>query len=100
MAGRKVDKSELPTMHRSVRGDRQERIVLLRLHLDAADRSRILANVAEVGMMQADGDKLRLLAEWFDLKYPNDKNPEVQKDLRRIADNLDSMRKCDGPSNA
>ena len=35
-----------------------------------------------------DSEKLRLLADWFDMKYPNDKNPEVQNDLRRIADNL------------
>ena len=37
-----------------------------------------------------DSEKLRLLADWFDMKYPNDKNPEVQDDLRRIADNLDA----------
>ena len=37
-----------------------------------------------------DSEKLRLLADWFDMKYPNDKNPEVQNDLRRIADNLDA----------
>jgi hypothetical protein len=30
-------------------------------------------------------DKLRLLADWFDKKYPNDSNPEVQNDLRTIA---------------
>ena len=42
-----------------------------------------------------DSEKLRLLAEWFDLKYPNDKNPEVQNDLRRIADNLDSTSGVD-----
>ena len=37
-----------------------------------------------------DSEKLRLLADWFDMKYPNDKNPEVQNDLRRIADKLDA----------
>ena len=37
---------------------------------------------------KTDSEKLRLLADWFDMKYPNDKNLEVQNDLRRIADNL------------
>ena len=31
---------------------------------------------------------LYALAEWIDLKYPNDSNPEVQADLRRLADAL------------
>ena len=30
-------------------------------------------------------DKLRLLADWLDKKYPNDSNPEVQNDLRTMA---------------
>ncbi len=30
-------------------------------------------------------DKLRLLADWLDKKYPNDSDPEVQNDLRTIA---------------
>ena len=70
-------------------------IVLLCLHLDGITvyqrRSRISAHVAEGEMMQTDGDKLRLLAEWSDLKYPSDKNPEVQDDLRRIAKRLDAL---------
>ena len=37
-----------------------------------------------------DSEKLRLIADWFDMKYPNDNNPEVQNDLWRIADNLDA----------
>ena len=31
---------------------------------------------------------LYALAEWIDLKYPNDSDPEVQTDLRRLADAL------------
>ena len=33
-------------------------------------------------------DKLELLAKWFDFKYKDDENPEVQEDLRRWANNL------------
>jgi len=33
----------------------------------------------------SDAEKLETLAAWFDMKYPNDPNPEVQNDLRRIA---------------
>ena len=36
-----------------------------------------------------DAEKLRLLADWFDMKYPHDTNPEVQQDLRRIANKLE-----------
>lgn len=32
-----------------------------------------------------DPDKLELLADWFDKRYPNDQNPEVQSDLREWA---------------
>jgi len=36
-----------------------------------------------------DAQKLRLLADWFDTKYPNDPNTQVQTDLRRIAANIE-----------
>lgn len=36
-------------------------------------------------------EKLRKLADWFDVKYPDDPNPEVQNDLRKLADQLDKM---------
>ena len=38
-----------------------------------------------------DPRKLRSLASYFDLYFPNDPNPEIQNDLRRWADNLDSI---------
>ena len=37
----------------------------------------------------SDSEKLRLLADWFDAKFPNDPNPEVQNDLRKIANKLE-----------
>ena len=37
-----------------------------------------------------DADKLRKLAEWFDYKYPNDQNPEIQDDLRDMANRLEA----------
>ena len=40
-------------------------------------------------MKMTDGEKLRILAIWIDSKFPNDLDPEVQNDLRRIADKLD-----------
>lgn len=33
-----------------------------------------------------DPAKLRRLADWIDIRFPNDTNPEVQQDLRRWAD--------------
>ena len=33
-----------------------------------------------------DADKLRKLADWFDARYPDDPTPDVQNDLRRIAE--------------
>lgn len=30
-------------------------------------------------------DRLRLLADWIDAKYPGDADPEIQRDLRRWA---------------
>ncbi len=35
-----------------------------------------------------DPDKLELLADWIDSKYPDDPNPDVQADLRRWAQSL------------
>jgi hypothetical protein len=40
--------------------------------------------------MMTDSLKLRKLADWFDLKYPDDLQSEVQADLRKIADKLES----------
>ena len=40
---------------------------------------------------KTDGDKLRLLADWFDARYPEDPTPEVQNDLRRMAKKLDEL---------
>jgi len=45
-------------------------------------------------MKLKDSEKLRKLADWIDLKYPNDAAPEVQNDLRRIADNLEEGQKA------
>ncbi len=42
-------------------------------------------------MIKTDSDKLRYLAKWIDVKYPNDLDPEVQRDLRRIANKLASL---------
>lgn len=39
-----------------------------------------------------DAEKLRCVADWIDKKYPNDLNPEVQMDLRRIANYIEEMR--------
>jgi len=33
-------------------------------------------------------NRLETLADWFDLKYPKDKNPEVQTDLRGWASSI------------
>lgn len=41
-----------------------------------------------------DGEKLRLLADWLDRLdrvFDNEANPEVQVDLRRMADRLDEI---------
>lgn len=39
-----------------------------------------------------DAEKLRWYAYWLDKKYSKDLNPEVQMDLRRIADYIEEMR--------
>jgi len=36
----------------------------------------------------SDAAKLESVAEWFDWKYPNDPDPEVQNDLRAIAQDI------------
>ena len=41
--------------------------------------------------MKTDGEKLDLLADWIDTKFPNDPDPEVQEDLRRIATRLHKL---------
>ena len=41
--------------------------------------------------IKTDGEKLKLLADWIDTKYPNDLNPVVQEDLRRMAKRLDEL---------
>jgi len=38
-----------------------------------------------------DAGKLRALADWIDLKFPNDSNPEVQRDLRSWADAISRL---------
>ena len=47
------------------------------------------------GMIETDGEKLRLLADWFDKRYPDDPTPDVQNDLRRMADRLDDIENKD-----
>lgn len=37
-----------------------------------------------------DHEKLELLAKWIDKMYPNDPFPEVQKDLQRMAFNMEN----------
>jgi chromosome segregation ATPase len=39
-----------------------------------------------------DEQKLLVLADWIDAKYPNDPNPEVQADLRQIAKEIRRLR--------
>ena len=48
--------------------------------------------------MKTDGEKLRLLADWFDVRYPEDPTPEVQNDLRRIAKKLDKLNLDKSPT--
>lgn len=54
--------------------------------------------VRQLGEARAERDRLRaalpnpakldLLADWVDLRYPNDPDPQVQADLRRWARNI------------
>ena len=41
--------------------------------------------------MKTDGNKLRFLADWFDIRYPKNLTPGVQNDLRRMAKRLDEL---------
>lgn len=43
-----------------------------------------------------DTKKLELLADYFDNKYPNDNNKEVQNELREWAKNISSFKKKNG----
>ena len=36
-------------------------------------------------------EQFRHLADWIDVKVPNDPDPEVQESLRRFADELETM---------
>lgn len=38
-------------------------------------------------------EKLRMLADWFDVKYPDDPDPEVQTDLRLLAGQIELIEK-------
>ena len=38
-----------------------------------------------------DSEKLDALADWLDVKFPDDPDPEVQIDLRRIASKLNKL---------
>lgn len=40
-----------------------------------------------------DSKKLLLLADWIDLKYPSDNNPEVQNDLRAWATMIQEIQR-------
>ncbi len=46
---------------------------------------------AKRSLPKTDSEKLRLLADWFDIIYPDDPNPEIQKDLRRMADEWEAI---------
>ena len=49
------------------------------------------STILRVGEQTTPAAKMRLLADWFDAKYPNDSNPEVQNDLRAWARELDAL---------
>lgn len=48
--------------------------------LDAAD-----AEIASLRKALPNPDKLELLASWLDIRFPDDQNPEIQRDLREWA---------------
>lgn len=50
------------------------------------------AQKAKPDLRQIDTQKLRALAQWLDLKFPRDVDPQVQNDLRRWADIIDEYR--------
>jgi hypothetical protein len=59
---------------------------------------------------RSDGDKLRLLADWFDVVYPSmvhssggspsESSDEGQNDLRRMAERLDRLDSMERPLRA
>jgi len=49
--------------------------------------------IAELERALPPADKLRYLSEWFELRFPEDDQPEVQTSLRRWADQIDAARK-------
>lgn len=55
------------------------------LERHSEDRARLRKELAEAREAMPDPDKLETLALWFDVKNPNDPDPEVQTDLRRWA---------------
>ena len=44
-----------------------------------------------IDKLRTMGPNLNTLADWFDLKYPNDTNTEVQTDLRMLAHALPAL---------
>ena len=53
----------------------------------AGEVDALRAKVARYEEALPDPEKLDMLAEWFDARYPNDPYPEVQIDLRMWAKN-------------
>lgn len=47
--------------------------------------ARLIAAAPKMLLAIPDPEKLALLANWIDQKYPNDSNPEVQASLRKWA---------------
>ena len=56
-----------------------------------AENADLRARVAEVVAKLPPPSKLRLLADWLDMKYP-DHSPEVQNDLRAWASHIEDAR--------
>ena len=53
-----------------------------------ADRTQREKRIGKLEEALPDAEKLDLLAEWIDLKYPDDARPEVQNDLRSWANRI------------
>lgn len=51
----------------------------------AGEFDRMEARADEAERLLPPPDKLEMLADWIDVKYPDDDDPEVQLDLRRWA---------------
>lgn len=45
--------------------------------------------------VKTDYEKLNLVADLFDVTFPNDPNPEIQTDLRRIANRIHELEALD-----